>query len=153
MTKQFWSTNENPSVSCWLKIKSFILVPEQDRAGRDFGDHADKLLTATEAQRGRVSSRASNKCQPLSICPVLISPQPPSSVCVCVDGFHEGIPRVQTLLRLALVYSGPAGSRPARTNMSRGLSSQPQGLSSWIHCTPTQATLSLDQNPPTRTQR
>ena len=42
--------------------------------------------------------------------------------------------------RLALVYSGPAGSRPARTDMWGALSSQPQELS-WIHCTPTRATL------------
>lgn len=101
------------------------------------------------AQRERESSRSHTS--PLAL-HCVHSPSPgmfPSSlsVSVWIASTKRASPASRRSSRLALVYSGPAGSRPARTDWCQGiLSSQPQE-SSWTHHTPTLAVLP-GQSPP-----
>lgn len=149
---RLWSTNEKSPACCWLKIEPLISMIRKWQSWRRPARCWEIPHYATEAQRERECAESHGSLSP-ALC---VFPQegPPSSLSVSVwmASTKRASPGSRRSSRLALVYSGPAGSRPARTDWCEGsLSSQPQEPSQ-IHCTPTLEALPV-QNSPKRAQR
>lgn len=153
---RLWSTNEKSPACCWLKIEPLISMVRKWQSWRRPARCPEIPHYATEAQRERESAESHSYMPALYPLPCVYSPRkvPHSSLSVSVwmASTKRASPGSRRSSRLALVYSGPAGSRPARTDWCKDtLSSQPQEPSQ-VHCTPTLEALPV-QNSPQRAQR